>query len=79
MTRSIVVADNYYSSPTLFALIQQKGIGYVGTCQLSRKNVPRSIIQQNPRAGATERGTSKTAFINVKDIPGLGSNATIYV
>ena len=78
-TKSIVVADNYYSSPTLVALLAQKGVGYIGTCQLSRKNVPRTITQQNQRAGATERGTTKTAFIEMKTIHQLASDATIYM
>ena len=76
LTKSVVVADNYYSSPTLVGLLAQKGIGYIGTCQLTRKNVPRSLLQQSTRAGDTERGTSKTAL---KSSSQNASDATIYM
>ena len=79
LTKSIVVADNYYSSPTLVALLAQKGIGYVGTCQLGRKHVPRSLLQQSTRGATPERGTTKKVFIEMKSAPELSSEATIYL
>ena len=79
LTKSIIVADNFYSSPTLVALLAQKGIGYIGTCQLGRRHVPRSLVVQGRRDASTVRGTAKTAFVELKTVSQYVSDATIYL
>jgi len=67
-TGTIVVADNYYTSPLLVALLAQQGIGFIGTCQLTRKHVPSHLLKFPGRPGAIVRGTYKSAVANLRTV-----------
>ena len=67
-SQKILVADNYYSSPLLCAALAKVGIGYVGTCRLTRRFVPSDLISFPGRQVDIERGKSKCAWINLNTV-----------
>ena len=67
-SKTVVVADNYYTSPQLCALLATKGIGFIGTCQLSRKHVPAPLIQFSERRTNIAPGSAKTASVVLNSV-----------
>ena len=65
---TIVVADNYYTSPLLVALLAQRGLGFIGTCQVTRRHVPSQLTKFSERPGAIVRGTYKDAVANLQSV-----------
>ena len=45
----VVYTDNYYSSPALFAKLQERGIGACGAVNPNRKNMPAELKSNNLR------------------------------
>ena len=71
-TKRIIVADNYYSSPLLCAALARVDVGYVGTCRMSRRCVPKSLISFTGRICDVKRGAIKSAWLVLNSVdPGL--------
>ena len=64
----IIIADNYYASPHLCALLAMKGIGFIGTCQLIRKHVPSSLLKFQERTPNIVQGSTKIATVTLNAV-----------
>ena len=67
-TNCILVADNYYTSPLLAGLLAAKGVGFIGTCQLTRRHVPSQQLRFSERPGAIVRGTHKALVATLTNV-----------
>jgi hypothetical protein len=60
--RSIVVTDNFFTSPAVALGLKERGIGLVGTVQSNRKDMPKSI------GGLLSKGAARgTSIVLCKD------------
>lgn len=74
----VIVADNYYTSPLLLALLASKGCGFIGTCQLTRKHVPVQLVKFSERPGSIVRGAYKSAVVNLSRVSSSLPNVPMY-
>ena len=74
----VVVADNYYTSPLLLALLAEQRIGFIGTCQLNRRHVPAQLIKFSERPGSIVRGTHKLAVVNLSSVSSALPDVPLY-
>ena len=77
-SKCVIIADNYYTSPQLISVLASKDIGFVGTCQLTRRHVPANLIKFNERGPNIDRGSTKSAFIILHDVNSALPNVPLF-
>ena len=63
-----LIADNYYASPKLVAILAAMGIRYIGTCQLARKCFPRNLLIFPKSASEDNRGKIRAASLTLNAV-----------